>query len=74
MDLDTACKTELATVFAHIVQETGGHSPAGYLPDNLGTNYPEWKQGLYYIREVYCTILGTGCEYRGETCKTDNYF
>jgi chitodextrinase len=74
MDLDTACKTELATIFAHMVQETGGHSPSGYLPDNLGTTYPEWKQGLYYIREVYCTALGTGCEYRGETCNLDNYF
>lgn len=44
MDLDTACKTELSTIFAHMVQETGGHSPSGYLPDNLGTTYEEWRQ------------------------------
>lgn len=44
LDMDTACKTELATIFAHMVQETGGHSPSGYLPDNLGTTYEEWRQ------------------------------
>lgn len=44
MDIDTACKTELATAFAHMVQETGGHSPGGYLPDNPGTTYAEWQQ------------------------------
>jgi hypothetical protein len=57
-----------------MVQETWWHSPSGYLDDNLWTLYEEWKQGLYYIREVYCTTLWTGCEYRWDTCSPDNYF
>jgi archaellum component FlaF (FlaF/FlaG flagellin family) len=45
-DLDETCKKELATIFAHATQETGLHNPA--------LEIPEWKQGLYYVRELGC--------------------
>lgn len=31
LSLDEVCKKELATIFAHMVQETGAHSPGGYM-------------------------------------------
>ncbi|WP_318481138.1 chitinase [Photobacterium leiognathi] len=43
------CKRSLATMFAHFVQETGAHAPNW--EGALGN--PEWRQGLYYVREVY---------------------
>ncbi|MCW7553889.1 hypothetical protein NX722_14900 [Endozoicomonas gorgoniicola] len=41
---DHICSVALATMFAHFTQETGGHNK--YDP------IPEWRQGLYYLREV----------------------
>ena len=41
---DRICRTSLATMFAHFVQETGGHEESGA--------YPAWRQGLVYLREV----------------------
>ena len=57
-DSDALCRKELATIFAHMTQETGYH-------DN-SSSIPEWQQGLYYIREIGCEgDGGTGCgDYR----------
>lgn len=75
MDLDTACKTELATIFAHFIQETGAHSPGGFLPDNPNTVVEEWRQWLYAIRENGCTNDSPWCEqYRGKTCAIGSYY
>jgi len=46
-DLDTACKRELATAFAHFGQETGDNSAWGEIPP--------WRQGLYYSSQIGCT-------------------
>lgn len=43
-DSEAICRKSLATMFAHFTQETGGHNPH--------SANPEWKQGLYYLREV----------------------
>ncbi|OAN11400.1 hypothetical protein A3K86_20865 [Photobacterium jeanii] len=43
-DSEAICRKSLATMFAHFTQETGGHNPH--------SSNPEWKQGLYYLREV----------------------
>ncbi len=43
-DADAICRKSLATMFAHFTQETGGH--------NAYSAYPEWRQGLVYLREV----------------------
>ncbi|QHQ40900.1 hypothetical protein GTQ55_14610 [Microbulbifer hydrolyticus] len=42
-DADAICRKSLATMFAHFTQETGGHTPHW--------SEPEWRQGLYFIRE-----------------------
>ncbi|MFB9215964.1 chitinase [Vibrio sinaloensis] len=41
---EAICRKTLATMFAHFTQETGGHDPS--------SETPEWRQGLYYLREV----------------------
>ncbi|MBU2711963.1 chitinase [Zooshikella harenae] len=41
---DKVCKKSLTTMFAHFTQETGAHAP--------NWDLPEWRQGLYYVREV----------------------
>lgn len=38
------CTRALTTMFAHFAQETGGHIP--------NYKYPEWRQGLVYLREI----------------------
>ncbi|WP_082095661.1 chitinase [Photobacterium halotolerans] len=43
-DADAICRKSLATMFAHFTQETGGH--------NSYSAIPEWRQGLFYLREV----------------------
>ena len=43
-DADAICRKALATMFAHFAQETGAHAFAW--PE------PEWRQGLYYLREI----------------------
>ena len=57
LSLDDVCKKELATMFAHMGQETGAHYP--------GTNgvEEEWRQGLYHVSEMGCSITGGGCDY-----------
>lgn len=58
-----ACKTELATIFAHFAQETGNHSP---WDNDHGTPY--FKQGLSVTHENGCpTTSGTGCDYIDES-------
>ena len=42
-DAQAICRKSLATMFAHFTQETGGHTPHWA--------EPEWRQGLYFIRE-----------------------
>lgn len=42
-DADAICRKSLATMFAHFTQETGAHSAQG--------DVPEWRQGLYFLRE-----------------------
>ncbi|PKF60712.1 chitin-binding protein [Psychromonas sp. psych-6C06] len=43
------CKRSLATMFAHFTQETGAHAPGW----EGAKGNPEWRQGLYYVREMY---------------------
>ena len=43
-DSDAICRKSLATMFAHFTQETGGH--------NAYSDYPQWQQGLFYLREM----------------------
>lgn len=57
-DSDAICRKSLATVFAHFTQETGGHIASG--------SYPEWRQGLYFVREAGCTDTSAGCGYNAE--------
>ncbi|MCA0894481.1 glycoside hydrolase family 19 protein [Microbulbifer agarilyticus] len=42
-DADAICQKSLATMFAHFTQETGGHTSHWV--------EPEWRQGLYFLRE-----------------------
>ncbi|AZQ09375.1 glycoside hydrolase family 19 protein [Shewanella khirikhana] len=41
---EAICRKSLATMFAHFAQETGAHDV--WRPE------PEWRQGLYWVREV----------------------
>jgi len=50
-DLDL-CPLSLAIIFAHFTQETGAHDSS--------SQYPEWRQGLYFIEEVGCTTRDCG--------------
>ena len=43
-DSDAICRKEMATMFAHFAQETGGHE--SWRPE------AEWRQALVYIREM----------------------
>ncbi|WP_076407511.1 chitinase [Shewanella sp. UCD-KL12] len=43
-DAEAICRKSLATMFAHFAQETGAH-------DKWMTE-PQWRQGLYWVREV----------------------
>ncbi|HBN6065306.1 glycoside hydrolase family 19 protein [Enterobacter cloacae] len=43
-DSEAICRKELATMFAHFTQETGGHE--SWRPE------PEWRQALVYVREM----------------------
>ncbi len=49
------CRKSLATMFAHFTQETGGH--------DRNASIPEWRQGLYFIREAGCSDEGSSCGY-----------
>jgi len=56
------CKKELATMFAHFVQETSYNSQ--WEADNNGI--PLWRQGLYYIENIDCEggdIDNSACDY-----------
>ncbi|PKG39316.1 chitinase [Psychromonas sp. Urea-02u-13] len=48
-DSDAICKRSMATMFAHFTQETGAHAPGW----EGAKGNPEWRQGLYYLREMY---------------------
>ena len=43
-DSEAICRKELATMFAHFAQETGGHE--SWRPE------PEWRQAVVYVREM----------------------
>lgn len=43
-DADAICRKSLATMFAHFAQETGAHDK--WMAE------PQWRQGLYWVREV----------------------
>lgn len=45
LDLETACRRELAGIFAHWTQETGKRDPSE------GEN---WTQALYWVQEIRC--------------------
>ncbi|WP_232313104.1 glycoside hydrolase family 19 protein [Enterovibrio coralii] len=45
-DAEAICRKSLATMFAHFTQETGGHDKS------IADVTPEWRQGLYYLREI----------------------
>lgn len=60
-DSDTICRKELATMFAHFAQETGGHE--SWRPE------AEWRQALVYVREMGWSEGQKG-GYNGE-CNTD---
>lgn len=46
---DDICRRSLATMFAHFVQETGANAPNWEVTQGV----PRWRQGLYYLREMY---------------------
>lgn len=58
---DAICRKELATMFAHFAQETGGHE--SWRPE------AEWRQALVYVREMGWSEGQKG-GYNGE-CNTD---
>ncbi|WP_421511898.1 glycoside hydrolase family 19 protein [Enterobacter sp. JS8-1] len=60
-DSDAICRKELATMFAHFAQETGGHE--SWRPE------AEWRQALVYVREMGWSE-GQKSGYNGE-CNTD---
>ena len=67
---DDACRRELATLFAHFNQETGGNDPTNqWTPEGL----EEWRQGLMHITEYQCTAPNgknagkTKCDYKEKT-------
>lgn len=60
-DSDAICRKELATMFAHFAQETGGHE--SWRPE------AEWRQALVYVREMGWSEGQKG-GYNGE-CNTD---
>lgn len=41
---DAICRKALATMFAHMTQEVGAHDGS--------SSTPQWRQGMYYLREV----------------------
>jgi chitodextrinase len=43
-DAEAICRQSLATMFAHFAQETGAH--------DRSRSQPEWRQGLYWVREM----------------------
>ncbi|AWF82555.1 hypothetical protein BTJ40_18050 [Microbulbifer sp. A4B17] len=43
-DADAICRKSMAVMFAHYAQETGAHA--------TGWEVPEWRQGLYWLREI----------------------
>ncbi|BBM02073.1 chitinase [Microbulbifer sp. GL-2] len=51
-DSDAICRKALAVMFAHFGQETGAHATAW--------DEPEWRQGLYWIREIGWTEEASG--------------
>ncbi|WP_444919931.1 glycoside hydrolase family 19 protein [Microbulbifer sp. CnH-101-G] len=51
-DSDAICRKVLAVMFAHFGQETGAHAAAW--------DEPEWRQGLYWIREIGWTEETSG--------------
>lgn len=55
---DEACRKELATTFAHFVQETGENNP--YAEKTTGV--PLWRQGLYWVREIGGWEYTANCE------------
>jgi len=78
-DSDAICKRSMATMFAHFTQETGAHAPGW----EGAKGNPEWRQGLYYLREMYKSESDTTGPYnacsgwQGERwpCATDkSYF
>ncbi|MEP8550749.1 glycoside hydrolase family 19 protein [Enterobacter mori] len=60
-DSEAICRKELATMFAHFAQETGGHE--SWRPE------AEWRQALVYVREMGWSEGQKG-GYNGE-CNTD---
>lgn len=60
-DSDAICRKELATMFAHFAQETGGHE--SWRPE------AEWRQALVHVREMGWTE-GQKDGYNGE-CNPD---
>ena len=59
---EAVCRKSLATMFAHFTQETGGHDP--------NSTIPEWRQGLYFIREAGCSEDGPSCGYNNSCSPT----
>ncbi|WP_020412392.1 glycoside hydrolase family 19 protein [Microbulbifer sp. VTAC004] len=51
-DSDAICRKVLSVMFAHFGQETGAHAAAW--------DEPEWRQGLYWIREIGWTEETSG--------------
>ncbi|TQV67671.1 PKD domain-containing protein [Exilibacterium tricleocarpae] len=61
-DADAICRKSLATMFAHFAQETGAHNPSAA--------YEQWRQGLFYLRELGCSDGAPGCGYNAECAPT----
>lgn len=56
---DAICRRSLATLFAHMTRETGAFE------QTLGTE--QWRQGLYFTRQVGCSDGSLNCGYNN-TC------
>jgi len=51
-DLDISCRRELATILAHWGHETNLQNPL-----DSKENIEEWRQGLYYVKEINCNPI-----------------
>ena len=61
--LDDLCKIELATLFAHITQETGGHSPW-----DAKHGKPEYQQSFVHAYEIGCDKNPSACNGYNGAC------
>lgn len=59
------CKRDLATFFAHTTHECG--------QETVGSDFPQWRQGFFYITENACTpaVGDEKCDYKSTGSSAD---